>query len=287
MSTPYGRAMSDQPAMPRPGAATMPRMGQGTWRLGDDPAARDREVAALREGIDRGLTLVDTAEMYGDGRSEELVGEAIRGRRDEVFLVSKMTPGPGREGTVRACEESLRRLGTDHLDLYLLHWSGGAPLEETVAGFTQLVDDGKIAAFGVSNLDLDEMEELTGIPGGERTVTDQLLYNLDQRGIEADLLPWLRGAGMPVMAYSPFDQGGLLRHAGLAAFARERGVTPGQVALAWLLSRDQVVPIPKSASASRVAENADALELTLSAEDHAELDAMFPPPPGPVPLQIY
>ncbi len=275
------------PAVTLPGGASMPRLGQGTWHVGDDPSARRQEIAALQAGIEAGLTLVDTAEMYGDGRSEELVGEALRGRRDEVFLVSKMTPGPGRAGTVRACEDSLRRLGTDRLDLYLLHWSGGAPFEETVAAFTQLVDDGKIAAFGVSNLDLDEMEHFTGIPGGEAAATDQLLYNLDQRGIEADLLPWLRDAGIPVMAYSPFDQGRLVRHGGLQSFARERGVTAGQVALAWLLSRDQVVPIPKSSDTGRVAENAGALEITLTADDHAELDAMFPPPSGPEPLQIY
>lgn len=268
-------------------AATIPRMGQGTWHVGDDPSRRAQEVEALREGVRRGLTLIDTAEMYGDGRSEELVGEAIRGRRDDVFLVSKMTPGPGYAGTVRACEDSLRRLRTDHLDLYLLHWSGGAPFEETVAAFSRLVSDGKIARFGVSNLDLDEMERFTGIPGGEAALVDQLLYNLDQRGIEADLLPWLKVRGITTMAYSPFDRGDLLRRGGLEAFARERDATAGQVALAWLLSRDAVVPIPKSSNADRVVENAGALDLVLSAEDHAALDAMFAPPSGPEPLQIY
>lgn len=270
-----------------PNGTTMPAMGQGTWFLGDNPQRRAQEIAALRVGVECGLTLIDTAEMYGGGRSEDLVGEAISGCRDDVFLVSKVLPGSNRAETIEACEKSLERLGTDHLDLYLLHGVGPAPFEETLEGFEHLVAAGKIDQFGVSNLDLEEMQYFHSLPGGGHTQVQQLLYNLNQRGIEWDLLPWLQRKGLGMMAYSPFDRGDLAHHAGLTGFARERGATAGQVALAWLLAQDQVIPIPKSSQVERVTENAGALELELTTEDLAALDDLFAPPNGPESLQIY
>lgn len=268
-------------------SGTMPKMGQGTWYMGDDPDHRGQEIEALREGIRQGLTLIDSAEMYGDGRAEKLVGEAISDCRDDVFLVSKVNPGSNRSQTIEACEKSLQRLGTDRLDLYLLHGVGDAAFEDTISGFQQLVADGKIRQFGVSNLDLDQMKRFRGLAGGEDTQVDQLLFNLDQRGIEWDLLPWLQEKGLGVMAYSPFDRARLVKHEGLIAFARARGITAGQAALAWLLGHDQVIPLPKSTHPDRVTENAGALQVSLSDDDRAELDRLFPVPSGPEPLQIY
>ena len=271
-----------------PCGESVPALGQGTWFLGDYPATRDTEVAALRAGIDHGMRLIDTAEMYGSGRAERLVGEAIAGRREEVFLVSKVLPSNAdTPSAIAACEASLERLGTDHLDLYLLHWQGGVPFEATLEAFRRLQADGRIRHFGVSNLDLAASRRFVDCEGGAAIQANQLLYNLAQRGIEWDLLDWLRERGIATMAYSPFDHGGLLRHAGLAAFARERDLTPAQAALAWLLDRDGVIPIPKSGDPDRVAENAAALEVTLGADDRAELDRLFAPPAGPEPLQIY
>lgn len=271
-----------------PCGESVPALGQGTWFLGDDPDARQAEITALREGVDRGLTLIDTAEMYGSGRAERLVGEAIAGRRDQVFLVSKVLPGnAGEHDAVAACEASLERLGTDRLDLYLLHWQGSVPFEDTLAAFERLQRDGKIRHFGVSNLDLEAMWRFSACPGGDAVQTDQLLYNLAQRGIEWELLPWLRERGVATMAYSPFDHGSLLDHAGLQAFARERDITAAQAALAWLLDRGGVLPIPKSGSATRVAENAKALEISLRDADRVALDDLFAPPVGPTSLQIY
>jgi aldehyde reductase len=265
----------------------VPALGQGTWNMGDDPALRAGELAALRHGIELGLTLIDTAEMYGEGLAESLVGEAIAGRRDEVFLVSKVYPhNASRKAMRRSCEASLRRLGTDRLDLYLLHWSGSVPLQETLEAFVALKRDGLIREFGVSNLDLADMRELTALPGGGAVQTDQLLYNLTRRGIEHDLLPWLRERAIPVMAYSPIEQGRLAADKRLATFAARHGMTPAQVALAWLLARDDVIAIPKTASKARVQENFDALARPLDAAALAELDALFPPPRGPVPLEM-
>jgi aldehyde reductase len=255
--------------------------------MGDDPALRAGELAALRHGMDLGLTLIDTAEMYGEGLAESLVGEAIAGRRDEVFLVSKVYPhNASRKAMRRSCEASLRRLGTDRLDLYLLHWSGSVPLQETLEAFVALKRDGLIREFGVSNLDLADMRELTALPGGGAVQTDQLLYNLTRRGIEHDLLPWLRERAIPVMAYSPIEQGRLAADKRLATFAARHGMTPAQVALAWLLAQDGVIAIPKTASKARVQENFDALARPLDAAALAELDALFPPPRGPVPLEM-
>ena len=270
-----------------PGGESVPALGQGTWHVGDDPQRRSEEIAAIRRGLDLGLTLVDTAEMYGDGRSEELVGEAIAGRRDEVFLVSKVYPHNASRGAMpRSCDASLRRLGVETIDLYLLHWPGSVPLAETVAAFQALQRAGKIRHWGVSNFDTEAMQELWQMPGGTQAQVNQVLYHLDERGIEWDLQPWLRKRRVPVMAYSPFDQGRLLRRPDLLRFAKACGMTPSQVALAWLLAREDVVAIPKTVSARRVEENAGALAHPLTADQLRELDRLFPPPPGPMPLAM-
>ena len=270
-----------------PGGERVPALGMGTWNIGDHRNTRAEEIATLRLGLDLGLRLIDTAEMYGEGLSESLIGEAIAGRRDEVFLVSKVYPhNASREGVVAACERSLRRLGTDRLDLYLLHWRGGVPLEETMAAFLALREAGKIRHFGVSNLDLSDMEELWEVPGGDEVAANQLLYNLSRRGIEFDLLPWQRARGVPVMAYSPIEQARLLRHAGLQRFAKAHGMTPAQAALAWLLASDDIIAIPKTGSRDRLRENLGALEHPLTAEQLAELDKLFPPPRRAEPLAM-
>jgi aldehyde reductase len=270
-----------------PCAALVPALGQGTWNIGDDPSTRKEEIATIQHGIALGLTLVDTAEMYGDGRSESLVGEAIAGRRGEVFLVSKVYPHNASPAAMRkSCEASLRRLRVDTLDLYLLHWQGDVPLEQTVQGFQALQRAGKFRHWGVSNLDIDAMQRLWRVPGGDACQTNQVLYNLGERGIEWDLLPWLRDRGLPVMAYSPLDQGRLLRNRALAGFASDHGMTASQVALAWLLARDGVIAIPKTGHRKRLEENAKALSHTLSAADLKSLDALFAPPAGPVPLAM-
>jgi diketogulonate reductase-like aldo/keto reductase len=265
----------------------VPALGQGTWNMGDDPARRREELEALRLGIELGMTLIDTAEMYGDGRSESLVGEAIAGQRDEVFLVSKVLPqNASRKGVAKSCEATLKRLRTDRLDLYLLHWSGSHPLAETVRGFEDLVTAGKIRAWGVSNLDLDEMKQLVALPGGKACATNQVLYNLSRRGIEFDLLPWSQRLGMPVMAYSPVEQGRILGHKALRAVAQRLGATPAQVALAWVLRQDGVVAIPQTGKAAHVRENCAALDVRLGVDDLAELDRAYSPPRGPTPLEM-
>lgn len=270
-----------------PCGETVPALGQGTWNIGDDPALRAEEIASLREGLDLGLTLIDTAEMYGDGRSEQLVGEAIAGRRDAVFLVSKVFPHNAAPPALRrSCEASLRRLRVDTIDLYLLHWPGDVPLQDTVQGFQALQRQGKIRHWGVSNFDAQWLQDLLATPGGAAVQVNQVLYNLGSRGIEWDLLPSLRRQGVPVMAYSPFDQGRLLRKRALVAFAKEQGMTPSQVALAWLLAQEGVIAIPKTGSRERLAENAGALQRPLSPEQVRELDRVFPPPAGPVPLAM-
>ncbi len=265
----------------------VPAFGMGTWHMGDDPARRAGEIATLRLGLERGARLIDTAEMYGDGRAEEVVGEAIQGRRDEVFLVSKVLPSnAGRQGTVSACERSLRRLNTDRLDLYLLHWRGSIPISETVEGFLGLQQAGKIRHFGVSNLDLGEMKELWAVPSGREVQTNQLLYNLSRRNIDWDLLPWLRQRHVPVMAYSPIEQARLLEDSKLVSFARDAGLTPAQAALSWLLAKDDVIVIPKTSRRDRLEENLGALSHPLTAPQLAELDRLFPPPSGPRPLEM-
>src|SRR3979411_450707 len=232
-----------------PSGDALPSLGQGTWGMAEDARHRKDEIAALRVGFDLGMTLVDTAEMYADGGAEELVGEAIVGRRDELFLVSKVLPEKAtRPGTVDACEHSLRRLGTDRLDLYLLHWRGNVPLEETLDAFAALVDAGKIRYWGVSNFDVVDMIELWGPAAGAEVATDQVLYNLTRRGIEYDLLPWCRSRNIPIMSYSPIEQGRLLNHRDLRDVAARHGARPAQVALAWLLRQDGIVAIQKAAN---------------------------------------
>ena len=270
-----------------PSGEQVPALGQGTWYMGEDRSARKTEVAALQLGLDLGLTLIDTAEMYAEGGAEEVVGEALAGRREQAFLVSKVYPhNASRLGVVAACERSLKRLKTDRIDLYLLHWRGQHPLAETVAGFEALQRAGKIRHWGVSNLDLADMQELSAVPGGAACAANQLLYNLGRRGIEWDLLPWLRERSVPVMAYSPIEQGRLLRHPGLQDFARRHGITPAQAALARLLAQEGVIAIPKSSSLARVRENAAAADMTLDAAQRAELDRLFQPPAGPSALDM-
>jgi diketogulonate reductase-like aldo/keto reductase len=270
-----------------PSGETIAALGQGTWHLAEHPARRAEEIATLRLGLDLGMTVVDTAEMYADGAAEVLVGEAIAGRRDEVFLVDKVLPHHAtRTGTVRACEASLARLGTDRIDLYLLHWRGRIPFVETLAGFADLMAAGLIRYWGVSNLDLDDMLELTSLPGGDRCQTNQILYNLTRRGPEYDLIPWLFQQGTPIMAYSPIEQGRLLAHPVLYEVARRHNATPAQIALAWVLRMDGVNTIPRAGNPEHVRENAAARDILLTPEDLAELDVAFPPPTRPRPLEM-
>jgi len=270
-----------------PSGEHVPALGQGTWNMGDKPAKRAEEIATLQLGLDLGLTLIDTAEMYGGGRAEALVGEAIAGRRDEVFLVSKVLPNNAtRRGTIAACEHSLQRLKTDRIDLYLLHWRGGPPLVETLDAFATLRDAGKIRDWGVSNFDGTEMDELVSLPNGPTVATNQVLYNLTRRGIEWDLLPWLRARNIPMMAYSPIEQARLLHDPKLIDFARRYALTPAQVALAWLLSNDDVIVIPKTGNRERLRENVGALTAQLTPGQLAELDRLFPPPTGAQPLEM-
>jgi diketogulonate reductase-like aldo/keto reductase len=270
-----------------PFGAVVPALGQGTWHLGEDRSRRRDEIAALRLGLDLGLTLIDTAEMYGDGEAEILAGEAIEGRRDEVFLVSKVLPeNAGRRDVVAACERSLRRLGTDRLDLYLLHWRGNIPLEETLEGFNALVAAGKIRSWGVSNFDVLDMQELCNLDGGIDVATDQVLYNLTRRGIELDLMPWCLKRGIPIMAYSPIEQGRLLQNPALRQVAARRDATPAQIALAWVLRMENVIAIPRAGRPAHVRDNRRALDLSLSAADLNELDCAFPQPADPLPLAM-
>ena len=255
--------------------------------MGERRASAAREVAALRLGIDLGMTLIDTAEMYGDGGAEEIVGEAISGRRDQVFVVSKVYPhNAGRKSALAACERSLRRLRSDRIDLYLLHWPGRIPLAETVDAFERLCAAGKIVRWGVSNFDRAAMASLLALLGGAHCATNQVLYHLEERGIEWDLLPWMRERAMPVMAYSPLGEGALLRSRKLAAIAARAGATPAQVALAWLVQRRDVIAIPASADPEHVGENRSAAKLVLDATTSAALEAAFPPPRGPSSLSV-
>jgi diketogulonate reductase-like aldo/keto reductase len=264
----------------RLGGTSVPVLGQGTWQLGDRPQRRKDEVATLQLGIDLGLTLIDTAEMYGDGAAEELVAEAVAGRRDQVFLVTKILPGnaTGSRRIVAACERSLKRLRTDRIDLYLLHWRSGEDLPTVVRTFGELVVAGKIRHWGVSNFDVDDLEELARLPGGEAVACNQVLYNASRRGIEYDLLPAARQRGLNVMAYTPIEPSRLLRNATLREVAARHDATPLQVALAWTVRADGIVAIPRTGSPQHVRENAAATELRLSARDLEDIDRAFPPP---------
>ena len=256
----------------------IPVLGQGTWHFAEDPARREEEINSLRLGLDLGMTVIDTAEMYANGEAERLVGEAIAVRRDEVFLVSKVLPDhASRLATIASCESSLSRLCTDRIDLYLLHWRGEIPLEETLDAFEELLHSDKIRHWGVSNFDVADMEDLM-LADGTAVATDQVLYNLTRRGIEYDLLPWSHQRGIPLMAYSPIEQGRLLRHPVLKRLAAQHRATPAQIALAWVLRQDGMIAIPKSATPAHVRENRAALDLQLSRHDLADLDRAFPPP---------
>jgi diketogulonate reductase-like aldo/keto reductase len=275
------------PTITFPNGTEVPALGQGTWNMGERAIDARHEIESLQAGIDLGMTLIDTAEMYAEGGAEKIVGEAIRGRRDGLFLVTKVYPwNASRTGTIEACERSLERMGVDHVDLYLLHWRGQHELAETVEAFESLKAAGKIGAWGVSNFDTDDMEELLFVAGGENVAANQVLYNLSRRGVEFDLLPWCQARNIPMMAYSPIEQGRLLQNPELARIAKACRATPAQVALAFLLERDGVVPIPKTANRRRVEENRDSVALDISDEDWAALDAAFPPPAKKLPLDM-
>jgi diketogulonate reductase-like aldo/keto reductase len=269
-----------------PDGETVPALGQGTWNMGDDCACRDAEIAALRRGAELGMTLIDTAEMYGDGASERLVGEAFTGQRDQLFIVSKVLPqNAGGRRLQLSCEASLKRLGTDRIDLYLLHWPGSVPLADTVAGMEKLREAGKIRHWGVSNFDVDDMEDLLHA-GGSRCAVNQVLYNLRRRGPEFSLMPYQEKRSMPLMAYSPVEQGRMPVTGRLAAVAARHGASVMQVALAWVLRDPAVIAIPKAGNAAHVEDNRKALDLALSEQDLAELAAQFPPPARKTSLEM-
>jgi diketogulonate reductase-like aldo/keto reductase len=269
------------PQVMLPDGEKVPAFGQGTWHMGEDRRRAAEEAAALRLGIELGLTLIDTAEMYGSGRAEEIVADASKGLRDRLFIVSKVLPyNASRAGTIEACERSLKRLETDRIDLYLLHWRGSVPLAETLAGLELLKRDGKIRHHGVSNFDLDDMQEWVGLTGGQSVAANQILYNLTRRGPEWELIPWCRERQIAIMAYTPIEQGRMLRHKALAEVAARHDATPAQVALAWLLRQDGMIVIPKASQREHVRENRGALDVKLTADDLAALDRAFPPPKG-------
>ena len=274
-----------------PSGRQIPILGQGTWRMGEDRSRRETEISALRLGIELGMTLIDTAEMYGEGGAEEVIAEVIKGQRGQVFVVSKVYPhNATRKSTIQACERSLRRLQTDYLDCYLLHWRGSVPLNETIEAFQTLRRTGKILDYGVSNFDTADVKEAFGLPGGDEIVINQVLYNLEHRGIEFELLPWSKNHGLPIMAYSPVGhspagQKGLLGDRTVRLVAERHGATPAQVALAWLLQGD-VIAIPKASNLDHVRENRGALDLRLTGRDLGDLDEAFPPPRTKVPLEM-
>jgi diketogulonate reductase-like aldo/keto reductase len=265
----------------------VPALGLGTWKMGEDVRQRAQEVRALQTGIDLGATLIDTAEMYASGRAEEIVAAAVKGRRDSITIVSKVLPqNSSRAGTVEACEASLKRLKTDRIDLYLLHWRGSVPFAETMAGFDDLMRAGKIRGFGVSNLDLKELQEWLAVSRADKTLADQVLYNVNERGIDYDLVPWCFDRKIAIMAYCPLAQGEIASKPALKRIAERHRATPAQVMLAWTLRHEHVIAIPKSARPERVRENVQAAEIVLSAEDLMDLDKEFPPPRKAQPLAM-
>jgi diketogulonate reductase-like aldo/keto reductase len=275
------------PTTSLPGGETVLALGQGTWHMGESAARRKQELAALRLGLELGMSLIDTAEMYASGVAEEIVGEAFAGKRDEIFIVSKVLPeNASRRGTIAACERSLKRLKTDRIDLYLLHWRGTPALADTLEGFAALMKDGKIRHWGVSNFDADDMGELWSLKGGGACATNQVLYNLSRRGIEHDLVPACRKKHVPIMAYSPIEQGRLLRNKTLKEIGDRHNATPAQVALAWLLRQEGMIVIPKSSNEAHVRENRVAADVTLTTADLAALDQAFPRPKGPRGLEM-
>jgi diketogulonate reductase-like aldo/keto reductase len=273
--------MKEMPQITLPDGERVPAYGQGTWHMGESRNRRAEETAALRLGIDLGITLIDTAEMYGSGVAEEIVADAVGGDRDGLFIVSKVLPyNASQKGTIEACEKSLKRLKTDRIDLYLLHWTGSHPFAETLAGFERLQRDGKIRHHGVSNFGLRDMQEWHRLAGGSAVASNQILYNLNRRGPEWDVIPWCRERNISIMAYSPIEQGRLLGNAALGEVASRHGATPAQVALAWLLRQDGMMVIPKASRPEHVRENLGALDLKLTQQDLADLDRAFPPPKG-------
>ena len=265
----------------------IPILGQGTWRMGEKASQKQAEIDALKLGIDLGMTLIDTAEMYGEGGAEKIVSEAIAHCREEVYLVSKFYPyNASYKGVIAACDRSLSRLKTDYLDLYLLHWRGSVPLSETLKGLQYLKQAGKILDYGVSNFDTDDMEEAESLAGGKEIVTNQVLYNLLRRGIEWDLLPWCKKRGIPIMAYSPIEQGAFVNDSKLDKIAAKHDATSTQIALTWLLHRDNVISIPKTANCDRVKENRAALDIQLTEEDLQQLDRIYQPPSRKMSLAI-
>jgi diketogulonate reductase-like aldo/keto reductase len=270
-----------------PSGESVSALGLGTWMIGDRADRRTDEIAALNLGLDLGMTVVDTAEMYGNGSAEKLIAKAVGHRRGEMFLVSKVLPQHAtRAGTLAACNASLKRLNTNHLDLYLLHWRGSEPLEDTLSGFDDLTKAGKIRYWGVSNFDVDDMEELIGFAGGTHVQTNQVLYNLSRRGIEFDLMPWSRARRMPIMAYSPIEQGRLLKNARLKSIATRHHAKPAQIALSWVLRQEGVIAIPKSGTPDHVRENGAAVDITLTPQDLTDLDSAFRPPQKKVALEL-
>jgi len=278
--------MSDNlPRVTLPDGESVPAFGLGTWHMGENRRVAADEEAALKLGIDLGMHLIDTAEMYGSGTAEEIVGRAIAGRRDELFIVSKVLPyNASQQGVIDACERSLKRLNTDRIDLYLLHWRGSVPLAETLAGFARLKRDGKIRHHGVSNFNADDMKEWAGLAGGEDVAANQILYNLSRRGPEWEVIPWCHQRRVAIMAYTPLEQGRILRNRALGEVAARHGATPAQVALAWLLRQDGTIVIPKATRIEHVRDNRGAADLSLDAADLASLDRAFPPPTRKTPL---
>jgi diketogulonate reductase-like aldo/keto reductase len=265
-----------------PSGEEVPVLGQGTWGFGEHPANRQHEIDALRFGIE-----IDTAEMYGSGAAEEVVGKALEGRREQTFIVDKVLPqNATRKGTVEACEKSLRRLATDRIDLYLLHWRGAVPLAQTPAGLDDLLRAGKIRYWGVSNFDVPDMEELAALTGGLAVATNQVLYNPLRRGIEYDLMPWCEQRTIPIMAYSPLEQGRLMDHPALRRIADEHGAAPAQVALAWVLRKEGLIAVPKASTRRHVEQNRSALDIQLTRDELAALDRAFPPPDRKLPLEM-
>ena len=277
------------PRVTLPNGESVPAFGLGTWHMGEDPGRAAAEAAAIKLGIELGMTLIDTAEMYGNGAAEEIVAEAAAGLRERLFIVSKVLPyNASQKGVVEACERSLKRLKTDHIDLYLLHWRGSVPLAETLAGFARLQRDGKIRHHGVSNFSTEDMREWVGLAngstGGETVASNQILYNLARRGPQYELIPWCRERGISIMAYSPLDEGRIVGNRALREVALRHGATAAQVALAWLLRQDGMIVIPKATREEHVRDNRRAADLALDAADLAVIDRAFPPPKGRTPL---
>jgi diketogulonate reductase-like aldo/keto reductase len=270
-----------------PNGISVPALGQGTWMMGERASEASREVESLKRGIELGMTLIDTAEMYAEGGAERIVAKAIEGQRDRIFLVSKVYPwNASRRGTIDACRRSLDRLKIDRIDLYLLHWRGEHPLAETVEAFERLKADGEIGAWGVSNFDTDDMEELVSVPHGGNVTANQILYNLNRRGPEFDLIPWCRQRNIPIMAYSPVDQGALVANADLIHLAKAYQTTPAQIALTFLIRQGNIIAIPKTSSVHRVEENRTTMELDITDADWQALDRLFPPPKRKMPLEM-